>query len=1190
MKHGVRHTRKKGGSEKEEKKRKYEKKIIILASNGEAPILGEPVIIKKNKTKKLPKTLETTLPIEMKTDVSTRVKPVVSSPVKGRLNEKFIDLMDQLVSISQKQGEPFKARAYQKAQETIMVLDQDLTVENYESLLKNKPGIGETIQKKLKEFVETGTLRLLERERANPVNVLSDIYGVGPKKAKDLVEKGITTIAELRGKKDELLNSVQKVGLKYYEDILARIPRSEIEEYKTILESAFDKVKKSTVDKFEIVGSFRRGAKASGDIDIIITGNSGDVFKAFVDNLVKDKIILEVLSRGPSKCLVVAKIPSSEHARRVDFLYTNPEEFPFSILYFTGSKFFNTVMRGRALSMGYSLNEHGMHKMENKKKGAKVDTKFTDEKSIFDFLKMQYKNPEDRIDGRAVVALPGSPKVSTITTLPIENVKLDIAEPVQEEEEPIDHVPAIDHPDEPIVVKIKKGKLTKEEKAAEKERKKTEKLQEKIALKEAKKTAKIQEKLAAKEAKKTLKMQEKLKAKAEKAANKTIGKVKKIKISNVDVPLTSVIKEEKEEEIANVLLPEVESQDKIADFKKNGIHVLEQLKEADLNKMLIKANDAYYNDGATLLTDNEYDILKEYIERKYPKNQVVKEVGAPVEKNKAILPYQMPSMDKIKPDTGALDSWKKKYKGPYVMSCKLDGVSGMYCLESAKCPTPKLFTRGNGKVGQDVSHLISHIKLPESKDDLVVRGEFIISRATFQKKYKAKFANPRNLVAGIVNRITMDDKVGDLDFVAYEVIKPVLKPSEQMALLKARGFKTVRNETKPDITNSELSDILVDWRTNYEYEIDGIIISDDAVYPRTAGNPDHAFAFKMVLSDQLAEAKVVDVIWNASKDGYLKPRVQIEPIQLGGVKIEYATGFNGSFIETNKIGVGAIIQLVRSGDVIPHIKSVITPAENAKMPDVAYTWNSTHVDVLLEDATGHKDVNAKNITGFFRGIEVDGLSGGNVSRLIEGGFDTVPKIVKMTKADFLSVDGFKEKMAVKLSEGIKAKLEAASLSSIMSASNIFGRGFSDIKIDLILNELGPQILTSVDTDKAKKIAAIKGMALKTALAFVEKIPAFLAFLKECGLEGKVGEAARVEKPAVDESHPLFKKSIVFSGTRDKDLEAMIKSVGASLGTSVSKNTFILITPDPESDTGKVATAKELGITILTPEEFKKLYR
>ena len=111
MKHGLRHTRKKGGSEKEEKKRKYNKKIIILASE---PILGNPVII-KNKTKKLPKTLENTLSIEKETAMSTRVEPVVSSLVKGRLNEKFIDLMDQLVSISQKQGEPFKSRAYQKA-------------------------------------------------------------------------------------------------------------------------------------------------------------------------------------------------------------------------------------------------------------------------------------------------------------------------------------------------------------------------------------------------------------------------------------------------------------------------------------------------------------------------------------------------------------------------------------------------------------------------------------------------------------------------------------------------------------------------------------------------------------------------------------------------------------------------------------------------------------------------------------------------------------------------------------------------------------------------------------------------------------------------------------------------------------------------------------------------------------------
>ena len=96
-----------------------------------------------------------------------------------------------------------------------------------------------------------------------------------------------------------------------------------------------------------------------------------------------------------------------------------------------------------------------------------------------------------------------------------------------------------------------------------------------------------------------------------------------------------------------------------------------------------------------------------------------------------------------------------------------------------------------------------------------------------------------------------------------------------------------------------LSEVLVMWRDTYEYEIDGVIVNHNKIYPRKSGNPDHAFAFKMILSDQMAEAKVVDVIWTPSKDGYLKPRVRIEPIVLGGVKIEYATGFNAKFIKDN---------------------------------------------------------------------------------------------------------------------------------------------------------------------------------------------------------------------------------------------------------------------------------------------------
>ena len=143
-----------------------------------------------------------------------------------------------------------------------------------------------------------------------------------------------------------------------------------------------------------------------------------------------------------------------------------------------------------------------------------------------------------------------------------------------------------------------------------------------------------------------------------------------------------------------------------------------------------------------------------------------------------------------------------------------------------------------------------------------------------------------------------------------------------MAKLISDGFETVQNRTVTDVTNEMLSELLMEWRKSYVYEIDGVIVSDDRIFARKSGNPDHAFAFKMVLSDQMAEAKVVNVLWTPSKDGYLKPRVQIEPIKLGGVTIEYATGFNAAFIRDNKIGIGSLIQIIRSGDVIPQNRSL----------------------------------------------------------------------------------------------------------------------------------------------------------------------------------------------------------------------------------------------------------------------------
>lgn len=1000
-----------------------------------------------------------------------------------RLNEKFIELMTVLSYIMRTRKDFMRMKAYDNARDTISNFVGDITSPEQ---LNGQKGIGSAIYSKLIDYEKTGTLRILEEEKEliakkKAMDVFKDIYGVGEKKAEELVEKGITTLSELENHKSEVLNDKQIIGLKYYNDILQRIPRSEIEDYKKVFENVFHKNDENA--KFEIVGSYRRGLSSSGDIDVIITSNDPTVFKVFIDNLIEKGVILEVLSRGNSKCLVVAKLSGTEYARRVDFLYTTPEEFPFSILYFTGSKGFNTTMREHALSMKYTLNEHGMSVMEGKKKGGLVNHKFTDEKSIFDFLGLEYKKPEKRIDGRDII--------------------------------------------------IKKT----EEK---------EKIQEKSEREEPSSPIKIR---------------------------KTVKKRIVIKPSDDRVDTTTVCKNISNPSVFNL----VES------FKKDGIKVLESLSEKQLSEMIDAANNAFHCEGKPIMLDNEYDILYEFTQKKYPKNNVLQNVGGIVEKNKVKLPYEMASMDKIKPDAGILPNWMKKYTGPYTLSCKLDGVSGLYSTEG---DTPKLYTRGDGKVGQDISHMIPYLRLPKNKN-IVIRGEFIIPKQIFKIKYEEKFANPRNLVAGIVNQKTVGEKVDDIHFVAYEVIVPEnLTPSQQMDLLSKMDVEVVQNMTLPSISNESLSEVLQDWRKTYLYEIDGVIVIDDKVYPRASGNPKHAFAFKMVLSDQLAEAHVVDVIWTASKDGYLKPRVQILPIKLGGVTIQYATGFNAAFINENKIGVGAIIQLIRSGDVIPYIKSVITPAREPKMPDVEYVWNDTHIDILLKYLSQDETVLEKNIAGFFKGIEVDGLGPGNVSKLVKSGYNTIPKIIHMKKSDFLKVEGFQEATATKLSEGIREKLEKASLAKIMAASNMFGRGFSDIKIKLILKEY-PNVLKEGERN-VKKLSEIKGMATKTAESFVEHIPMFLEFMKECGLQYKlnIDPSTKIE---LDKAHPLYDKTIVMSGFRDKNIEIKLNEVGAKVGATVNKNTFILVVKDKTETTGKIEQANKLGISIMEIDEFMNQY-
>lgn len=1065
---------------------------------------------------------------------------------------EFIKVLNELSIIMKNKGETFRSLAYIKAINELKkyMSSPNATSINSATELKslNLPNIGKTILEKYEEFLKTGTLEAVEKEKTNPVNIFTNIYGIGHVKANELVNiKNIVTLDQLRERQNELqenklplLNNKQQIGLKYYNDLLKRIPRTEIDEYKELFitnfrETILENNELEENHKFEIVGSYRRKADSSGDIDLICTSynNNKQVFVKFIEKLHSKKILLEILSSGETKSLTIGKLLTNAKAipRRLDFLYAPLEEYPFTLLYFTGSKEFNTAMRQHALNVNLTLSEHGFYKVTHttKVKQEKIQNLlFKSEKHIFDFLCMEYKEPQDRHDEHSV-----------ILTLPLEEIKKHIQEKIDAKQQPAITEPATTANKETLKIKMSSSKAH------------------------------------------TLK--------------KYTKKIKETILENLNK------------------------------FKSQGITALAILSLEELTAMLQEAIDNYYISELkenSLLTDNEYDILREYILKKDPSNALANDQQTQIKNDtsKVKLPYEMWSMDKIKPDTNALTKFKQTYKGPYVISAKVDGVSALYSTETG---SPNLYKKGDGKYGFLINHILPYLNLPTQKN-ITLRGELMIKEETFKLKYKDQFSNSRNFIAGLVNRKKLTrvekDILQDIDFVAYEVIMPQnLKPSEQfnkLADLNVISVKYIQDINYEQLTNDYLSNKLIEFRTTYEYSIDGIICIDNNLHERKSKNPEHAFAFKMVLTDQVIEAKVLDVLWSVSKDGLIKPRVQFEPVTIGGVTITYATGINARFIVDNNIGLGALVSLTRSGDVIPKITSVIVPAQKPIMPSTSeydYVWNSTNVDIILKNVKSDPRVNIKSITKFFKDLEVEGLGEKNIEKIINSGANSIHKIINLSSEDLTNIEGFQKKMATKIKTSMQKQLDEASIAKIAAASNIFGRGLAERTINAIL-KAEPTILTDQQAsieEKISKLSAIEGVGEKTAAQFVKAIPEFVEFITlikpdfqtqttqtEAKDEAKTKTQAKDEAKETKEAqdHILKNKIIVFSDFdktskyTKKELEKLLAKFGPIIETTVKKTTNILIIGDSLSTSTKVETAKKIGtIEIITLDDFLEKY-
>ena len=311
--------------------------------------------------------------------------------------KNIIEALDKLRKKEIAEKETWKARAYTNAIKSIKTFDgQIISIDD----IKDLPGVGKKIHDKIVEIIDTGKLRQAEEYNSNEIfisiNDLTRVHAIGPSKAKDLVEQHkIKNIADLQNNL-HLLNKKQIMGLKYLQDFELRIPRKEMDKHALYIIDNIKTSAKSAV--VEIVGSYRRGAKDSGDIDVLVTGDDADI-KSIVDKMQVDKYIHDTFALGNKKYMGVCKVRYGRHFRRIDILVTDKHEFPFAQLYFTGDQSFNVEMRNIALGKGYSLSEYGLRYTSGAKKGQFIDDKFTTEESIFKFLNLQYVLPKDRKTG-----------------------------------------------------------------------------------------------------------------------------------------------------------------------------------------------------------------------------------------------------------------------------------------------------------------------------------------------------------------------------------------------------------------------------------------------------------------------------------------------------------------------------------------------------------------------------------------------------------------------------------------------------------------------------------------------------------------------------------------------------------------------------------------------------------------------
>ena len=618
--------------------------------------------------------------------------------------------------------------------------------------------------------------------------------------------------------------------------------------------------------------------------------------------------------------------------------------------------------------------------------------------------------------------------------------------------------------------------------------------------------------------------------------------------------------------------------------------------------VLMELDDLYTNAKTEpYIKDAQYDFLYQFVYAQIPTDEYFLGVGSDVRGEKIKLPFTMGSLDQV--PQGAMPEWLGKYNltadGEFiVISDKLDGASCMavYDLEG---PLQIAYSRGNGTEGADITrHMRKMQNCPQTVDNngeaLTVRGENIFEFRTFpflQKNFFRKdgktYKNPRNMVAGVMNAESKEDALYDyVKFVAYEIVGSELSKQEQFRRLEELGFEVPHSLAKRgcELSDEYLTGYLEVRKENSIYEIDGIVLDVDGAEKRAEMNPTRdtlnpAFTIKYKMNTDVCDISVIDVEFNPSSHGYWKPRVNLQPTEMGGVTVSWATGFNAAFIRDNNIGPGAVLRVTRSGDVIPFIMSVVTPADEPQLPPDTYAYHWTvntvgkEVDAVLDNPNDLPVVAIKRMVKFFEKIDAPLLKMGNVEKLVNAGYSK-EQVIRATEEALVNDLG---KNGSKVFEGLRKKLTDIPLYKIMGAVST-ERGMGVRRMKKIQDAFGRDGLYGCTS--MHKIMGVEGFDEITATSALNVIDDFKDFFSDVKEYVTIAEEVEV-------GDGLAGQKICFSGIRDKELAALIESQGGTVQSGVSGKTTLLVTKDVNSTTGKPQKARDLGIEIIDIDEMRK---